>query len=113
MGKTIPPSLEKNWQQIIQGGLSVSFRKGQTIFYEGHKPSGIFVLLSGEVELSEEKTPDQRHHRWRSPQGIVFGLSAIIEQRSFCCTGTAKSDSEVIFVPKTILLPFLEAGSNI
>ncbi|MDO8519158.1 MAG: cyclic nucleotide-binding domain-containing protein [Deltaproteobacteria bacterium] len=84
------------------------FHKGQSIFYEGHNPYGIFVLSSGNVRfVSSQKCGTD--HVWQSPSGKVLGLKFFFEDRPYCCDCIAKGECEVVFISKTQLEPFRRA----
>ncbi len=106
MNESLFSSLQKHWAEITDRGQALTFRQGQTLFYEGHDPCGVFVVCSGQVKLSSSGAPCRRE-LWESPSGKVMGLFHLFSGSPFCCTGVAKTDCEVLFISKTQLMPFL------
>ncbi len=101
--------LRKRWKDIVALGEALTFRAGQVLFYEGHEPYGIFVILSGLVE-EVNSGKDCGREFWSSPQGQVLGLSHILNGSPLCCTAVAATDCEVLFIPKTLLEPYFQQG---
>lgn len=107
MNEKIPASLKNKWNEICSQAQLLSFRKGQTLFYEGHAPYGVFVIKSGKVQYSQGGNACAQEHIWNSPQGEVIGLYHLFSNTPYCCTGNAASDCETLFVSKTQLAHFL------
>ncbi len=92
---------KKQWDRLIAKGQTLSFKKGQVLFYEGHHPYGIFLLQSGEVKFTKQDTPCLREHFFSLPQGKVIGLKPFLEGRAYSCTCTALMDCRMLFIPKS------------
>ncbi len=101
------------WESLLSEGKEVSFRAGQIIAYEGHVPFGLFVLLSGEVRFShvdnQKEQPCDEDHLTSMPQGNVIGMESLFPGAQMCCTCTAKTDCNLIFISKTQLIPLIES----
>jgi CRP-like cAMP-binding protein len=69
------------------------FNKGQIIFYEGHLPYGIFILLSGEIEL---KYGNSNLERVSSP--ALLGSFAFINNTVYSGTARAFTACETYFL---------------
>lgn len=74
------------------------FRKGQTIFYSGHMPYGLFVLISGEIKL---KYDNKQIEIISSPS--IIGISAFLKKSPYSATASATSESKIYFLSYTIL----------
>ena len=85
----------------------MAFGEGQVLFYDGHYPYGLFVILEGEVGFAKEGVPCSGDHFWESPRGRVIGLDSFVKGTSSCCTSRATRRCRVVFISKTQLLPFL------
>jgi CRP-like cAMP-binding protein len=99
MSTPLPPG----WDASVSEGQPIDFKRGQVLFYEGHIPYGVFVILSGHVSLVEGHSPCLHEHSRMSPQGLVFGLDAALEGIPSCCTCVADEDCRAVFVSKTLL----------
>lgn len=108
MDEKIISALSEHWGELLKASEEMAFSRGQVLFYEGHYPYGLFVLLEGEVSFTRNNIPCRESHFWKSPKGKVIGLEPFVEDIPSCCTSMAVQDSRVIFIPKSRLLPFLE-----
>jgi len=110
----LPGSLKEKWDDLLKQGQSISFKAGQVLFYEGHLPYGLIVIQSGKVLFSkwgrpssEKKTPCGEEHVVCLGPTKVFGIQPFFEGVPYCCSCTAASDCEGVFISKTQLLPLL------
>ena len=69
------------------------FKIAQVIFYEGHLPYGLFILISGEVEF---KYRDNKTERISEPS--FFGISAFNCKKPFSGTLITISECEFYFL---------------
>lgn len=112
MNEKIVSVLREHWGELLETSQDMAFSKGQVLFYEGHYPYGLFVLVSGSVSFSKGGVPCRNSHLWRSPKGEVIGVEALTSDLPSCCTSKATEDCAVIFIPKSRLLPLLERTPN-
>lgn len=82
------------------------FAAGQEIFREGAPGDGVYFVKSGLVEISAGS--GERRVFSRLGPGEIFGEMAIIEHRPRSATVTAAAATEVFFLPRGELLPFIE-----
>lgn len=108
MNKKVISTLTEHWSDLLEGSQEMTFSRNQVLFYEGHYPYGLFVLVSGEVSFTKNGQPCRGSHLWKSPKGEVIGVESLTSDAPSCCTSTAVQDSKVLFIPKSRLLPFLE-----
>ncbi len=109
MKEEVREALFAHWKDLLTEGQNLIFHKGQALFYEGHVPCGLFVLLSGHVQFTREGLPTQDTHLEPAPQGTVVGLEPFSLGTHYCCTCTAIEECRVVFISKTQLL-FLKKG---
>jgi signal transduction histidine kinase len=79
---------------------------GTDIFLEGSPGDGLYFVKSGLIEISGGKT-DRRVFSRLGP-GEIFGEMAVIEHATRSATASAAEESEVFFVPRGEMLPFIE-----
>lgn len=92
---------------LVEKGGEVHFQKGHVIFYEGHHPPGFYLLIRGEVTLSRMTIKGEREN-FANPQKRYFGLFHLLTHTPHCAMATAKTDCQMIFIPKSVVLDFLE-----
>jgi CRP-like cAMP-binding protein len=78
---------------LDESGTLQLFRKGQTIFYSGHVPYGLFILLSGEVELKSDNKKTAVIN-----SNSLLGLSAFLNKKPYNVTARAISDCRIFFI---------------
>ncbi len=102
-------ALREHWSDLIQRGEVLHFHPGQVLCYEDHAPYGLFVIKQGVVECQRGGKPCTESHFWQSPDGKqVIGIHHLAEGAILCCTCTATSDCEVLFLSKSEILPLLQ-----
>lgn len=82
------------------------FLDGQEIFREGAPGDGVYFVKSGSVVISAGA--GARRVFSRLGQGEIFGEMAIIEHRPRSATAAAAGETEVFFLPRGELLPFIQ-----
>ncbi|OGQ05833.1 MAG: hypothetical protein A2W61_06885 [Deltaproteobacteria bacterium RIFCSPLOWO2_01_44_7] len=94
---------------IPQGGV-MHFKKGHVIFYEGHHTYGFYTLKKGEIALSRVGMEGKNEHLPISAgyRNGLFGLFHLLTNTPHCATATAKTDVEIFFVPKSVIIDFLK-----
>ncbi|MDR3457574.1 MAG: ATP-binding protein [Verrucomicrobiae bacterium] len=87
------------------------FAAGQDIFLEGAPGDGVYFVKDGLVEISAGQ--GQRHVFSRLGPGEIFGEMSIIEHRPRSANATAAQDSEVYFLPRGEMLPFIQRSPGL
>ena len=108
-----PPQLRSHWSELLKEGQPLTFRKGQSLLYEGHTPYGIFVLQSGRVRfIKGSASCNAAEHLCPAPQGKVIGLHHFFSETPFCCSCNAETDCRLVFISKTQLMSCMEPGTS-
>ena len=87
------------------------FAAGQEIFREGAPGDGVYFVKNGLVEISAGSAP--KHVFARLGPAEIFGEMALIEHRPRSATAAAAQDTEVYFLPRGELLPFIERSPGL
>jgi CRP-like cAMP-binding protein len=82
-----------------EGATSLYFEQGQFLFYEGHAPYGLYLLLSGKIELTFSSKPSMQI----DSAPTILGLFHIFQNQSYCCSCQAISPVHVVFIAKSQL----------
>lgn len=94
--------------QILRAFVSRVVEAGAEIITEGKEPSGLYVVLEGEVEVSKVDDGGERVILAYLREGDVFGEIALIEKRLTVATVTATEKSVVLYLDRAKLEAFLE-----
>lgn len=79
-----------------------TYHQGQTLFYEGHMPTGLYILVRGSVVVGGDSVVE----------AAVLGLEALLNEAAYPATAHALEDCEVAFVDKTIFQEFASQADS-
>ena len=72
------------------------FKPGQVIFYEGHQPYGLFILVDGTVQFeSNQKQPKKING------SAILGINSFMNFKAYNGTVKAVTPCKVSFISKT------------
>lgn len=94
MGISIEQLLTKV-NDLLQTGERLKFRQGQVLFYQGHHPTGLYILCHGEVLFSPANRAEPHKQTPR-----LLGAQPLLEGSEHPATCTAASDVDVTFVSR-------------
>jgi CRP/FNR family transcriptional regulator, cyclic AMP receptor protein len=98
-----PPAL-KRLENIT---AAASYPKGATLFVEGQKPRGVFILCTGRVKLSTSSA-DGKTLILRVPEkGEVLGLAATVSGQPYQASAEVLEPAQANFISRTDFLDFL------
>ncbi len=98
-----PPAL-KRLESIT---AAASYPKGATLFVEGQKPRGVFILCSGKVKLSTSSA-DGKTLILRVPEkGEILGLAATVSGRPYQASAEVLEPAQANFIARSDFLDFL------
>lgn len=89
------------------------FEAGQDIFREGDPGDGVYIVQSGQVEISGQLAPGQRRVFSRLGPGEIFGEMAILEHRPRSATATARIETTAWYLPRGELLTLVERSPGL
>jgi CRP/FNR family transcriptional regulator, cyclic AMP receptor protein len=98
-----PPAL-KHLEGIT---AAASYPKGATLFVEGQKPRGVFILCSGRVKLSTSSA-DGKTLILRVPEkGEILGLAATVSGQPYQASAEVLEPAQANFIARNDFLDFL------
>lgn len=77
-----------------------SFKAGQTIFYAGNEPLGLFTIQSGLVKLEVSTASGSAHTIRLLGAGGTLGYRSLFSDEPYHATAVAIEDCELCFIPK-------------
>lgn len=88
---------------------AASYPKGATLFVEGQKPRGVFILCSGRVKLSTSSA-DGKTLILRVPEkGEILGLAATVSGQPYQASAEVLEPAQANFIARNDFLEFLKA----
>jgi CRP-like cAMP-binding protein len=95
---------EKEVQQVLKHTSPRKFLAGAVILQEGETGDSLFIMCSGEVDITkaltlvlDEDTPKEKVMiRLKAEDGVCFGEMALLENEARSATVTARSDCSLL-----------------
>jgi CRP/FNR family cyclic AMP-dependent transcriptional regulator len=98
-----PPALK----QLESITAAASYPKGATLFVEGQKPRGVFILCTGRVKLSTSSA-DGKTLILRVPEkGEILGLAATVSGQPYQASAEVLEPAQANFIARNDFLEFL------
>ena len=88
-------------------GEKLHFEPGATIFEEGERPDGVYVVVGGEVDLLHE-TGDGRRKHFVFETGCIIGDVAVLCEQGYVGRLVAKSEVSALRLPKDLFFELLQ-----
>lgn len=84
------------------------FKKGETIFWEGATPAGIFLITRGKVKKYKLDKEGREQIFYVANTGELIGYHAILSKYRYPDSAAALEDSKIVFIPKEDFLITLD-----
>ncbi|MBI4248120.1 MAG: Crp/Fnr family transcriptional regulator [Elusimicrobia bacterium] len=105
--------LDRNTQkEWIDLRVAKRFRDGEAIFYEGEKPTGIYVVCSGKIKLMKSSRVGQQLITRMMGPGQLFGYRSLLARETYSSMAEAMEDSVISFIPEVDFYNFLMKHPN-
>jgi CRP-like cAMP-binding protein len=79
----------------------VVFSRGYTLFCQGDRPTGVYILRQGEASLFTRSESNKRLISLQVPAGSVLGLPAIIANEPYTFSAVAHPGADIRFVAQS------------
>lgn len=107
-GVTLPPPLDKLAKSSrVQRNLGI----GDSLFYQSSTTTGLFYLVSGDINLKRETMAGHTITIHRARSGDTFAEASVFSE-VYHCTATAATQAVVIECKKAAILQLLDSDIN-
>lgn len=89
------------------------YQKGETIFFEGNRPSGLYCINSGKVKIYQSGFEGKEQIMRLAREGDILGYRSLISGENYSASAKAIEDSKVCIIPKDIFYELLNTNSYI
>ena len=89
---------------IAQHKSCIRYKKGQTIFYEGTRPMGLYCINSGKVKVYKLSAEGKEQILRLSKSGDFLGYQALISEEFYNASATVLEEGAICFIPKANFL---------
>jgi signal transduction histidine kinase len=105
------PATELKQLSIVTRELQ--FSPGQQIFKEGDPGDGVYVVKSGQVQISGMVPPGERRVFSRLQPGDFFGEMAVLDNQTRSACASAEGEATVYFVPRKEMMQLLSRSAGL
>ena len=89
------------------------YPKGQTVFWEGNKPQGMYCVNKGAVKISHTGNDGKEQIIRMVREGDILGYRSLITGEDYTSTAVALEDTTVCLIPKENFFKLLEENSDL
>ncbi len=93
-------SSETDLKIISQNKTCIKYKKGQTLFYEGTRPMGLFCINSGKVKVYKVNSEGKEQIIKLSKPGDFLGYRALISDEFYNSSATVIEEGAICYIPK-------------
>lgn len=98
---------------VGQNKIMNSYKKGQTVFFQGNPTFGLYCINSGKIKLSKIG-PDGKESIIRiAGPGDVLGHRSLFSNEKFTATATVLEDSAICFLDKKFIFKAIQQDPSI
>lgn len=95
---------------LSRGKTSLSYERGQVLFYEGNAANGVYCLRSGVVKLYKSGARGRRHLLYLARPGDVIGMECFLTSGAHCYTAEVVDPGVVCQVDRDHLRQMTESN---
>ncbi len=95
-------------KQLDEHKISNKYKKGQTLFFQGNPPFGIFCVNEGKIKISHTGTDGKEAILRIAASGDILGHRSLFSDEHYSATATALEDCTVCFIDKKFILKEIE-----
>jgi CRP-like cAMP-binding protein len=86
----------------------IRYKKGQTLFYEGTRPMGLFCINSGKVKVYKISSEGKEQIIKLGKPGDFLGYRALISEEFYNSSATVIEEGAMCYIPKSDFLDILQ-----
>ncbi len=92
---------------LSQHKTCIRYKKGQTLFYEGTRPMGLFCINSGKVKVYKISSEGKEQILKLAKPGDFLGYRALISEEFYNSSATVIEEGAMCYIPKSDFLEIL------
>lgn len=89
------------------------YKKGQLIFYEGNRPTGLYCVNQGKVKIFQTGEEGKEQILRLAKEGDLLGYRSMISGEPYSASGAVMEDAVVCYVPKKTFFELLNKNSEL
>ena len=84
-----------------------AYKKGQLIFHEGGKPTGLYCINSGKIKIAKLGSDGKEQIVRLAKPGDVIGYRALMADSNYSASAVALEDAVICFIPRSQFLELI------
>lgn len=76
------------------------YKRGQNIFYEGTRPTGLYCMNAGKVKVYKNNIQGKEYIIYIAKPGDFLGYRALMSEELYGATATVLEDAKICYIPK-------------
>lgn len=97
---------------LSQHKTCIRYKKGQTLFYEGTRPMGLFCINSGKVKVYKISSEGKEQILKLAKPGDFLGYRALISEEFYNSSATVIEEGAICYIPKSDFLEILHRNPS-
>lgn len=102
----------KQKKRLVENSTKSNYKKGEIIYKEGDKPTGLIFLSKGKVKIFKEGVGGRDQIVRMAKQNGFIGFRALFAKQNYLATAEAIDESEIVTIEKNILFDVLEENGK-
>lgn len=89
------------------------YRKGQLVFFEGNRPTGLFCVNKGKVKIYQIGIEGKEQIIRLAKDGDILGYRSLISGETYTASASVIEDATICFLPRKIFFDLLQTNSEL
>lgn len=85
---------------LDQGKTCIVYKKGQTLFYEGTRPMGLYCVKSGKVKIFKMGSQGKEQILRLANSGDFLGYRSLLGEELYAASAEVLEDAAICFIPR-------------
>ncbi|MEQ8302419.1 MAG: Crp/Fnr family transcriptional regulator [Cyclobacteriaceae bacterium] len=86
----------------------IKYKKGQNIFYEGTRPTGLYCMNGGKVKVYKNNVQGKEYIIYIAKPGDFLGYRSLLSEEQYAASATVLEDAKICFIPKDRFMEVLQ-----
>lgn len=95
---------ESDLPKLDQGKSCYVYKRGETLFYEGHTPQGVYCIKKGKIKIAREGFEGKEQIIRFAKDGDVVGYRSLLSGERYASSAVALEETTVCFIPRNQLM---------
>ena len=89
------------------------YRKGQLVFFEGNRPTGLFCVNKGKVKIYQIGIEGKEQIIRLAKDGDILGYRSLISGENYTASASVIEDATICFLPRKTFFDLLQTNSEL